>query len=95
MCDTQDIGAVVDASCLGSDALFLYDRYPGGMGYAQRCLERIEELMQTVYDGHQRVRLRGRLPLLRGLRRPGLRHDRPGQRGARPHPQQGRSQVIA
>ncbi|MBN1673335.1 MAG: DEAD/DEAH box helicase [Kiritimatiellae bacterium] len=48
MCDTQDIGCVVDASCLGRDALFLHDRYPGGMGYARRCLERVEELMLTV-----------------------------------------------
>jgi DEAD/DEAH box helicase domain-containing protein len=50
MCDTQNIGAVVDASNLGKDALFLYDRYPGGMGYAQRCVDAMEELMQAVYD---------------------------------------------
>jgi len=49
MCDTQDIGTVVDASNLGRDALFLYDRYPGGMGYARRCLERIDELMSTIH----------------------------------------------
>lgn len=50
MCDVKDIGVVVDASNLGKDALFLYDRYPGGMGYAQRCAESIEELMQAVYE---------------------------------------------
>ncbi len=50
MCDTQDIGVVVDASNLHKDALFLYDRYPGGMGYAQRCADSIEELMQAVYE---------------------------------------------
>jgi len=49
MCDTQDVGTVVNSSCLGRDALFLHDRYPGGMGYARRCLDRIEELMQTVH----------------------------------------------
>ena len=48
MCDTRDIGTVVDASCLGRDALFLHDRYPGGMGYARRCLDRIDEIMQTI-----------------------------------------------
>jgi DEAD/DEAH box helicase domain-containing protein len=48
MCDTRDVGTVVDASCLGHDALFLHDRYPAGMGYARRCLDRIEELMQTI-----------------------------------------------
>ena len=48
MCDAQDIGAVVDASCLGADALFLYDRYPGGMGYAKRCLDRADEILRTI-----------------------------------------------
>jgi len=48
MCDTQDIGTVVDASCIGRDALFLHDRYPGGMGYARRCLERMDEMMRTI-----------------------------------------------
>jgi len=48
MCDTQDVGVVVDANCLGRDALFFHDRYPGGMGYAKRCLEHIEALMTTV-----------------------------------------------
>jgi len=48
MCDTQDIGAVVDSSCLGDDALFLYDRYPGGMGYARRCLDRADEILRTI-----------------------------------------------
>ena len=49
MCDTQDIGTTVEASCLGRDAVFLHDRYPGGMGYARRCLERLDEIMRTVY----------------------------------------------
>jgi len=49
MCDTQDVGTVVNSSCLGRDALFLHDRYPGGMGYARRCMKRIEELMQTAH----------------------------------------------
>ncbi len=50
MCDVSDIGTVVDASCLGKDALFLHDRYPGGMGFARKCLENIGEIMQTVRD---------------------------------------------
>jgi DEAD/DEAH box helicase domain-containing protein len=49
MCDTSDVGTVVNSSCLNRDALFLHDRYPGGMGYARRCLDRIGEMMQTVY----------------------------------------------
>ena len=48
MCDQQDIGAVVDAACLGRDALFFHDRYPGGMGYARRCLDQLDALLRTV-----------------------------------------------
>ncbi len=50
MCDPSDIGITVDASCLGRDALFLHDRYPGGMGYARRCLDCFGELMATVRE---------------------------------------------
>lgn len=50
MCDVQDIGVVVDASNLGADALFLYDRTPGGMGYALRCMDAAEELLQAVHQ---------------------------------------------
>ena len=50
MCDAQDVGAVVDSSCLGRDALFVHDRYPGGMGYARRILDRIGEILTTVRD---------------------------------------------
>jgi len=48
MCDTQDIGTVVDAKNLGSDALFLHDRYPGGMGYARRCHECFGDILKTI-----------------------------------------------
>ena len=50
MCDTQDIGTVVDAKNLNRDALFLHDRYPSGMGYARRCLEHFDEIIQTVAE---------------------------------------------
>ncbi len=48
MCDTQDIGTVVDAHNLGADALFLHDRYPGGMGYAKRCRDCFAEILATI-----------------------------------------------
>jgi len=50
MCDVQDVGVVVDASNLGRDALFLYDRYPGGMGYAERCADAMDKLVQAVHE---------------------------------------------
>jgi len=48
MADVQDIGTVVDSSNLGRDALFVHDRYPGGMGFAGRCMERFDDIMRTV-----------------------------------------------
>jgi len=48
MCDAADIGVTVDAGCLGQDALFLYDKYPGGIGYARRCLDRLPELLDAA-----------------------------------------------
>jgi len=48
MCDTQDIGTVVDAKNLGRDTLYLHDRYPGGMGYARRCMGSFEDMLATV-----------------------------------------------
>ena len=50
MCDPQDLGTVVNASCLKREALFLHDRYPGGMGYARRCLQCFDEILQTIRD---------------------------------------------
>lgn len=50
MCDQQDIGVVVDVRNLGRDALFLHDRYPGGMGYAHRCLDQFGEILQTILE---------------------------------------------
>ncbi len=48
MADVQDIGTVVDSSNLGRDALFVHDRYPGGMGFASRCMEKFDDIMRTV-----------------------------------------------
>ena len=56
MCDVQDIGVVVDAANLGRDAIFLYDRYPGGMGYAERCAEVMGELIESVHTVVSRCR---------------------------------------
>ena len=48
LCDTQDVGAVTDSRCLGAEALFVFDRYPGGIGYARRCLDRAEEILRAA-----------------------------------------------
>ncbi|MHC4469731.1 MAG: DEAD/DEAH box helicase [Planctomycetota bacterium] len=48
MCDTRDIGAVTDSSQLGREALFVHDRFPGGMGYARGLLDRFEEILKAA-----------------------------------------------
>jgi len=48
MCDPSDIGAAVDSGSLGVEALFVFDRYPGGLGFAERCRQRLEEVLHTA-----------------------------------------------
>jgi ATP-dependent helicase YprA (DUF1998 family) len=50
MSDPHDTSGVVDASNLGEAAVYLYDRYPGGLGYAEKGYEHIERLLQIALD---------------------------------------------
>jgi len=45
MCDPADLGGVIDSSNLGRPALFVFDRYPGGLGFAEQGWARLEELV--------------------------------------------------
>lgn len=46
MCDSRDLGGVVDSKNLGSSTMILYDRYPGGLGYCQKGFEQMEPLLE-------------------------------------------------
>jgi DEAD/DEAH box helicase domain-containing protein len=48
MCDPLDIGTVVDMRAPTGPVLYLYDKYPGGLGYAQRAWHLIEEVMRDA-----------------------------------------------
>ena len=48
MCDRPDLGGILDSSNLGDPAIFLYDRYPGGLGYAERGYALVEDLMRAA-----------------------------------------------
>ena len=50
MCDPSDVGVVTDSSNLGREAIFLYDRHPGGMGFSSRAKELLEEIMQAALE---------------------------------------------
>ncbi|MEN1681816.1 MAG: DEAD/DEAH box helicase [Planctomycetota bacterium] len=45
MCDARDIGGVVDAKNLGHATMILYDRYPGGLGYAEKGFQHLTQLL--------------------------------------------------
>ncbi len=44
MCDPMDLGGLIDSSNLGRPAIFLFDRYPGGLGFAEQGWARLDEL---------------------------------------------------
>ncbi len=48
MCDPSDIGTVVDSTNLGVSTLFVFDRYQGGMGFAERAYEKITEILPAA-----------------------------------------------
>ncbi len=50
MCDANDIGSVVDSTQLGTPALFLYDKYPGGLGLAQRGFDLVESIFAAAHE---------------------------------------------
>ncbi|UCH84739.1 MAG: DEAD/DEAH box helicase [Candidatus Latescibacterota bacterium] len=45
MCDTMDIGASVDSSAANAPGIFVFDRFPGGLGFAHKAYEMIEDIM--------------------------------------------------
>jgi len=48
MCDSMDIGTVVESSNIGLPTLFVYDRYPGGMGFAERGFNLIDKIIEDT-----------------------------------------------
>jgi DEAD/DEAH box helicase domain-containing protein len=50
MCDRMDIGAAVDSSAANAPAIFVFDRFPGGLGFALKAYEMIEDVMSACLD---------------------------------------------
>ena len=50
MCDRFDIGGVIDSANLGRPALFLFDRYPGGLGFTEQGYARLDELARAALE---------------------------------------------
>lgn len=50
MCDSRDLGGVVDSKNLGRTAMILYDRYPGGLGYSERGFQHMPQLLSICLE---------------------------------------------
>lgn len=50
MCDPLDIGTTVNSRSTGSPAVYLYDKYPGGLGFALKAYDLVEEIMQAAHE---------------------------------------------
>ena len=50
MCDAMDIGTTVDSANMDRPTLFVFDKYPYGMGFSEKAYELIEDIMQAVSE---------------------------------------------
>ncbi len=50
MCDTMDVGASVDASAANAPGVFVHDRFPGGLGFALKAYELVEDVLGGCLD---------------------------------------------
>ncbi len=50
MCDRQDVGGIVESSNLGRPAIFLYDRFRGGLGLCEKAFALIPDLLKGALD---------------------------------------------
>jgi DEAD/DEAH box helicase domain-containing protein len=50
MCDPADLGGLIDSSNLGHPTLFMFDRYPGGLGFAEQGFVRLDELARAALE---------------------------------------------
>jgi DEAD/DEAH box helicase domain-containing protein len=44
MCDPVDLGGMLDSSNTGRPTIFVFDRYPGGLGFAEQGWARLDDL---------------------------------------------------
>ncbi len=93
MCDPADLGGKIDSSNLGRPALFLFDRYPGGLGFCEQGWTRLDELARAALEHLEGCECEGGCPACVGLptlwpaqqQDPDLQHGReiPGKEAAR------------
>ena len=50
MCDPLDIGTTVNSRSTDSPAVYVYDKYPGGLGFSLKAYDLVEEIMKASLD---------------------------------------------
>jgi DEAD/DEAH box helicase domain-containing protein len=50
MCDSRDLGGVVNSHNTGRPTMIVYDRYPGGLGYSEKGMARIGDLLAVCRE---------------------------------------------
>ncbi len=50
MCDPSDLGGIIDSRNLGRPVIVLFDRYPGGLGFAEQAYQRHEEMLAAAAE---------------------------------------------
>lgn len=50
MCDSTDIGSVVDMGNTGYPTVFVYDKYPGGLGFARKAFDTVEPILAACRE---------------------------------------------
>ena len=88
MCDPMDLGGMLDSSNTGRPTLFLFDRYPGGLGFAEQGWSRLDELTEAALTHLEGCPCGDGCPACVGLPvfRPAQQQDWDGIRNAREIP---------
>jgi DEAD/DEAH box helicase domain-containing protein len=95
MCDRQDIGGLVESSNTGKPAIFLYDRFRGGLGFSEKAFGLLPRIFEAALRVIEECPCEGGCPSCVGL--PVLRppqHQDPDRGHGYPIPDKDTARVI-
>ena len=95
MCDRADLGGVVQGAPHRAPTLYLYDRYPGGLGFSESGYRRFEELLTKALELIEACRCEQGCPSCVGM--PVLippQHQDPGLHKGRPIPDKDAARLL-
>ena len=67
MCDRQDIGGLVESSNTGKPAIFLYDRFRGGLGFSEKAFGMLPDILRAALGVIEECTCDGGCPSCVGL----------------------------